>query len=121
IQIESKLKTAFLENKISTLVQKVLQYIHEYYNQGIKLEEIAQDLNVSEEYLSKQVRKETGKIFSAILREYKVEKVKKLLLGTSLKMHQIADMAGYSDAKYMSRDFKEEVGMLPSEYRKKNS
>lgn len=33
----------------------------------------------------------------------------------------IPDMAGYSDAKYMSRVFKEEVGMLPSEYRKKNS
>lgn len=105
---------------ISALVQKALQYIHEYYNQGIKLEEISHNLNVSEEYLSTQFRKETGKTFSAILREYKVEKVKELLSSTALKMREIADLTGYSDAKYMSRVFKEEVGMLPSEYRKKN-
>ncbi len=109
------------KNLTSPLIQRAMQYICEYYNQGIKLEEIANNVNVSEEYLSTQFRKETGKTFSTIMREYKVEKVKELLSGTDLRMRQIADMAGYSDAKYMSRVFKEEVGMLPSEYRKKNS
>ena len=32
-----------------------------------------------------------------------------------------AEMVGYTDPKYMSRVFKEETGMLPLEYRKKNS
>ena len=33
-------------------------------------------------------------------------------------IRQIAELAGYSDPKYMSKVFKEEVGMLPTEYRK---
>lgn len=49
---------------------------------------------------------------------YRIEKVKRLLLDTTLKLNQIAELAGYSDPKYMSRVFKEEVGMLPGEFRK---
>ena len=47
--------------------------------------------------------------------------MKELLLKSTLKLNQIADMVGYSDPKYMSKVFKDEVGMLPAEYRKKNS
>ena len=35
-----------------------------------------------------------------------------------MKMNQIAELSGYSDPKYMSKVFKEEVGLLPTEYRK---
>ena len=38
---------------------------------------------------------------------------------SKLKLNQIAELTGYSDPKYMSRVFKEEVGMLPREFRKK--
>ena len=50
--------------------------------------------------------------------QYRVAKVRRLLLETHLKLNQIAELAGYSDPKYMSKVFKEEMGMLPSEYRK---
>ena len=97
-----------------------MQYTKQYYNQGITLEEIAEKLHVSEEYLSSQFKKETGSTFSETIRRYRIENVKGLLLKSSLKLNQIADMVGYSDPKYMSKVFKEEVGMLPLEYRKKN-
>ena len=43
--------------------------------------------------------------------------MKTLLLGTTLNLTRIAAMTGFSDPKYMSRVFKEEVGVLPAEYR----
>lgn len=95
--------------------------MQEYYNQGITLEEIAEKLHVSEEYLSTQFKKETGKTFTETIKKYRLEHIKQLLLQSSLKLNQIADMVGYSDPKYMSKVFKEEVGMLPTEFRKKNS
>ena len=39
---------------------------------------------------------------------------------TNWKLTKIAELVGYTDPKYMSRVFKEETGMLPLEYRKKN-
>ncbi len=106
------------ETSASSMVQKAQQLVEKYYDQGITLEEIAAKLFVSEEYLSTQFKKETGSSFSETIRKYRIEKVKKLLLETHLKLNQIAELAGYSDPKYMSRVFRKVVGMLPDEYRK---
>lgn len=106
---------------VSLMVKRAKQLIEEYYNQGITLEETAQKLCVSEEYLSTQFKKETGASFTETVRKYRIEKVKELLLHSPLKLNQIADMVGYADPKYMSKVFKEEVGMLPAEFRKSQS
>ena len=106
------------DDDVSLMVKRAKQLMEEYYNQGITLDEIAQRLCVSEEYLSTQFKKETGTAFSETMRKYKIDKVKELLLHSSLKLNQIADMAGYSDPKYMSKVFKDETGMLPAEFRK---
>lgn len=106
------------DEELSALVRKAKQLTKRYYDQGITLEEIAGRLFVTEEYLSRQFKKETGKSFSETVRGYRIEKVKKLLLNTHLKLNQIAELAGYSDPKYMSKVFKEEVGVLPNEFRK---
>ena len=107
-------------NDMSLLVQKALENIREYYDQGITLEEIAEKLHVTEEYLSTQFRKETGRTFTETIRGYRIERIKELLTATNWKLTKIAELAGYTDPKYMSRVFKEETGMLPLEYRKKN-
>lgn len=106
------------EPSVSEMVRKAKELIKRYYNQGITLEEAAGKLFVSEEYLSAQFKKETGRTFTETVRKYRMEKVKELLLETHLKLNQIAELAGYSDPKYMSKVFKEEVGMLPTEFRK---
>lgn len=119
MQIESPdadAKTA--EKNVSAMVKRAQELIAKYYDQGVTLEEIARKLFVSEEYLSAQFKKETGVTFTETVRKYRVEKVRKLLLETHLKLNQIAELSGYSDPKYMSKVFKEEMGMLPSEYRK---
>ena len=92
--------------------------IVDYDNQGITLEEIADKLGASGEYLGTRLKKETGMTFTETMKKVRIERIKELLVSTSLKLNQIADQAGYSDPKYMSRIFREETGMLPSEYRK---
>lgn len=102
----------------SPLIRKAVQLVRKYYDQGVTLEEIAGQLFVSEEYLSTQFKKETGAGFAETVRNYRIERIKGLLVNTRLKLNQIAELTGYADPKYMSRVFKEEVGVLPTEYRK---
>ena len=103
------------------LAGRAQSLIREYYNQGINLEAAARKLHVSEEYLSKQFKKETGITFSETMKQYRIEQVKRLLLESELKLNQIASITGYSDPKYMSKVFKAETGMLPNEYRRMNT
>lgn len=106
------------DEQLSPLVRKALQLVRKYYDQGITLEELADMLFVSEEYLSSQFKKETGTGFAETVKKYRINRIKELLLGTHLKVNQIAELTGYSDPKYMSRVFKEETGVLPTEFRK---
>lgn len=89
--------------------------IHEFYQTGITLDEIARRLDVTPEYLSSQFHKVTGETFSAYMRNYRIQKAKELLLGTQMKLYEIAEAVGYSDGKYFSKVFRECTGCLPAE------
>ncbi len=102
----------------SLLVVQAKMLMFKYYSEGITLDEIATELKVTDEYLSSVFRKEVGFTFSEMIRAVRIERVKELLTTTSYKIGQIAKMAGYSDPKYMSKVFKDSVGITPNEYRK---
>ena len=100
--------------------EAILAYHKSRGLQGITLEELAERLCVTDEYLSMLIKKETGMSFTETVRRMRIERIKELLLHSGLKLNQIAEMVGYSDQKYMSKVFKEEVGMLPAQFRKQN-
>lgn len=103
---------------VSLAVKKAQSIIHEFYADGITLSEIADRLNMTQEYLGAQFHKETGENFSSYIRNYRLAKAKELLIGTQLKQYEISEKVGYTDAKYFARVFKECVGISPAEYRK---
>lgn len=102
------------------LVNKALHMARERYAQGITLEESATALNITPEYLSTLINKETGKTFTAHLKEMRISRAKELLLSGKLKAFEIGVRVGYTDSKYFCRVFKEHTGMTPVEYQKKN-
>lgn len=108
------------ETSVNLTVQRAQSLVHEFYNQGITLDEIAMKLKITPEYLGTQFHKEMGVTFSAYMKNYRIKKAKELLIGTNLKLYDIADKVGYSDSKYFSQVFKECTGQLPTEYRKTN-
>lgn len=103
---------------ISLPVRKTMNYINEYYNDKISLEEIASKMNITPEYLSRLFTKEIGKSFSDYLKEYRIEKAKKLLNSFGIKVYEVAEQVGYSDPKYFCKIFKDVTGISPKEYMK---
>ncbi|NMA67384.1 MAG: response regulator [Clostridiaceae bacterium] len=108
------------EEQLSLNVKRAINMVMEYYQTGINLEEISAQLNLTPEYLGMQFHKETGVKFSTYIKEYRIAKAKELLIGSELKICEVAEKVGYSDAKYFSRVFREIVGQLPVEYRRAN-
>ena len=103
--------------QVGLTVQRAKRLVHEFYGQGITLDEIAMKLNITPEYLGTQFHKEVGVNFSAYIKKYRIKKAKELLIGTQLRLYDIAEKVGYSDSKYFSQVFKECTGQLPTEYR----
>lgn len=100
------------------LVKRMKAMVHEFYSSGITLDEIAAKLNVTPEYLSVQFHKTVGETYSNYIKNYRIAKAKELLIGTQMKLYEIAKEVGYSDGKYFSKVFRECTGYLPADYRK---
>lgn len=105
---------------LSLPVKRAQSMIHEFYADGITLAEIAERLNMTQEYLGNQFHKELGENFSSYIRNYRIGKAKELLIATQLKQYEISEKVGYTDAKYFARVFLKTVGMSPAEYRQQN-
>lgn len=104
----------------SLLVRKATGLMKEYYAQGITLEEIAQKLSVTPEYLGTKIHRELGCTFGTLMKRLRVEYAKNLLLTTDMKLYQIALAVGYMDPKYFSHVFKSVTGVLPMEFKAMN-
>lgn len=106
------------DNTAHLTVRRMKSMIHEFYQSGITLDEIAQKLNVTPEYLSMQFHKEVGETYSSYLKNYRISKAKELLVGTQMKQYEIARQVGYADSKYFGKVFRECTGYSPAAYRK---
>lgn len=121
-EIYGCLKADQYENNadVSLNVKRAENMILEYYKTGITLEEIAEKLNLTPEYLGMLFHMEKGVKFSTYIKDFRIMKAKELLIGSKLKVCEIAERVGYADAKYFSKVFRENTGQLPAEYRKAN-
>lgn len=108
------------ERETGLLVRRAQSMMQDFFSQGITLEEIAQKLSVTPEYLGTQIHRETGMTFGTLMKQLRVEEAKRLFLTTDKKLYEISRMVGYADPKYFSKVFQSVTGMLPAEYRRMN-
>lgn len=96
---------------------EIINYMFENY-QTITLRGLAQHFGYTESYLCRVFKNSTGESFSAIMRTFKLDRAKRLLQATNLKLNDICDEIGYSDSTQLIRDFKKQYGTTPAKFRK---
>lgn len=101
-------------------LKKVLQYIGEHYGSPIRLSELAELVNMNEQYFCRYFKKNIGKTITEYINVIRVEKAATALAETEDKIIDIAAACGFDNIGYFIRRFKKEKGMTPSEYRKKS-
>jgi two-component system response regulator YesN len=98
-------------------VNQVLAFIDQNYMREISIGQIAEQLNLTPNYLSTLFHKKTGTNFMNYLKTIRLAKARELLADPSLQIQQVAEQVGYFSARHFARLFAEQFGCLPSEYR----
>lgn len=100
------------------LIQQIYKYLNDNFTKPIGLANVSEYVNRNPSYISRFIKQNTGKNFSGILSELRLEEAKKLLRSSNLKIAQIAEQVGYPNLQYFTRVFTSQINMTPAEYRK---
>lgn len=108
-----------IERKNSIILEKIIQYVEEHYNEDITLSDIADKLHLNYYYLSTYFKNQTSENLTTYINRIKIEKAQQLLRESQDTIAEISKVVGFSDHNYFSKVFKKHVGMTPSMYRRK--
>lgn len=92
-------------------------WIRQHYMEDISLEAAAESMGMSPFYFSRKVKAATGKTYLEYFTSYRIERAKKRLQSTEMKVGEVGRSVGYSDSNYFAKVFKRAVGCTPSVYR----
>lgn len=103
----------------SKRIGMAVSYIDKNYLKDISLTTIADHIGVHKVYLSRIFKEETGENVTDYIIQYRIKKAIQMMRLTDLKLYEVAEQAGFKDARQFSIYFKKVIGLTPIEYRDK--
>lgn len=98
-------------------LKKVLNYIHDHLDKRIKIEDLANLLDLSTYYLCRQFRASVGVSPYRYVINKRIEQAKSLLKDEKLSLADIAYECGFSSQSQMTQHFRTSLGVTPKVYR----
>jgi AraC-like DNA-binding protein len=94
-----------------------------FTNSGLKLQDLAQRIDVSPHHLSQLINEKLGQNFFDFINSYRIEEAKKLLADPAKRQFTILSLAlevGFNNKASFNSAFKKHTGMTPSQFRDSN-
>lgn len=105
---------------ITERLQEITQYVNNNYKNDLSLGVLADECNISKEYLSRFFKREMNLTVDNYINNVRAQHVYKVLLTSKDSLTNIALNNGFSGVRTMNRAFKKLYGITASEYRKNN-
>ena len=102
----------------SSNIRKIILYIRKNLTNRISLDDIARELFITKEHLSRLFKKEMGLTISEYIIDTKITEAKNLLKHTDYNILDIAVLLNFANSSHFSNSFKKVTGLSPSDYRK---
>lgn len=101
--------------KLSSHIQKCITYISKNLNKKIKISDVAEECNISADYLSNLFKNEMGENLSSYILRQKLETAKQLLLD-GIDSTTICRILSFSSQSHFIATFKKYYSMTPKEF-----
>lgn len=119
-QLLIKIKRTFLSSqKENPSMQQAINFLDDYYTTDINLCRLAQSIGYSADHFRFLFKEATGLSPKKYILKKRLELAKNQILNYDLPLVEIAESCGYDDYYQFATYFKKEVGISPSQYRKK--
>lgn len=99
------------------VVNAILQILEEKYSEQFTIEDIAERVFLTPNYICSVFKESTGESIINYLTKIRLRHAKQLLADNSLKIYEIAERTGFNSTTYFSIVFKNAFGISPKEYK----
>ncbi|MDE6169519.1 MAG: AraC family transcriptional regulator [Acetatifactor sp.] len=98
------------------LMITVLSYIETHYRDG-ELNELAGKLHYDVYWLSREIRRRTGRTYTELVQARRLNQAAYLLTSTAMPVLQVAQEVGYDNISYFHKIFYKKYGTTPRKFR----
>lgn len=107
------------DRKLSTqeLYDYAVKYVEENYAQPLSMQDVCDEIGISQTYLSRLFRKYSDTTFNTFLTRCRMEAAMKLLREKpDFLLRDVAACVGYDDSSYFTKVFHQYTGKTPSQF-----
>ncbi len=101
------------------LIGKALDFMRDNLHREITRDETARHAGISPGHFSHVLKQRTGRSFTELLRQCRVNLACDLLLQSDDTLASIADRCGFCDQSYFTRVFRDVKGVTPGQFRER--
>lgn len=106
------------EQDRSSVILEAVRFLESNYTDKAVLGNFCKQYHYSLQYISRRFKQETGLTALEYLQKIRIEKCCELLVGSDLRIQEIAQQTGYEDMKFFHTVFRRLLHMSPREYRR---
>jgi AraC-like DNA-binding protein len=99
------------------LIGKALDFMRHNLHRAISRDEVARQAGISPSHFSRRLKERTGRSFTDLLRQCRVDLACDFLRRTEKPLVEIAGECGFCDQAYFTRVFREVKGVTPRQFR----
>lgn len=111
-------KSPLTNSNKENIAFKFAMLVAEYYRSNREVAFYATQLCISHTYLTKVIQEMNGQSPHEVIADYVIIEIKKLLRDPHIDIKNVAQQANFGSQSALSRFFRQQTGMSPSEYRR---
>ena len=105
-----------LVDESDSLLVEIFRFIEENYVSG-ELSTLAEKMHFDLYWLSREIKRKTGKTYTELLQEKRLSQATFLLKNTKMNISDVSYSVGYENISYFHKIFSKAFGMSPKKYR----
>lgn len=106
-----------LQMDVDKRINKVLDFTVEHYHQNIKIEAVAEMINMTKESFCRYFKAKTQKTYLEFLIEFRICRARRLIIEDQMSVKEIGYSCGFDSLSNFHHQFKKIVKQTPLEYK----